>query len=385
MGIFKKISSAKTAVSVPQTYKPNVFDFVNSYVPLTHGQTRLYRELREAVPIIDAAILKTVRLIGGFKVECTKAQNTKKLNSFLENVPVSPNRYGIAQFISTYFDQLLTFGTAIGEIVLNSKGEFAALYNGNIDDIELKRADNQIDCNVFVRTLGQSKQVKYPELILLSLLNPEGGSLQGNSLMKGLPFVSSILMKIFNTIGENWERAGNIRYAVTYKPQNDAVDRAYAKDRAQQVAREWGETMKSGGPVRDFVAVGDVSIKAIGADNQILDSEIPARQMLEQIVAKTGLPPFLLGLSWSSTERMSSQQADLLTSELEAYRRILTPIIMKICKLYLSLEGIADTPQIIWDDITLQDISELSKAGLYNAQKEKILYELKGESNEQKL
>lgn len=60
------------------------------------------------------------------------------------------------------------------------------------------------------------------------------------------------------------------------------------------------------GSVRDFVSVGDVSIKAIGADNQILDSETPVRQILEQLVAKTGLPPFMLGLSWSSTERMSA-------------------------------------------------------------------------------
>lgn len=42
------------------------------------------------------------------------------------------------------------------------------------------------------------------------------------------------------------------------------------------------------GSVRDFVSVGDVSIKAIGADNQILDSETPVRQILEQLVAKTG-------------------------------------------------------------------------------------------------
>ena len=61
MGFFQKISSSKTAVSVPQTYKTQLFDFVNNYVPLSNGQTRLYRELREAVPIIDAAILKTVR------------------------------------------------------------------------------------------------------------------------------------------------------------------------------------------------------------------------------------------------------------------------------------------------------------------------------------
>ena len=381
MGFFKKISSAKTAVSVPQTYKPQIFDFVNSYVPLSNGQTRLYRELREAVPIIDSAILKTVRLTGGFKVECAKPQNTELISSFLQNVPVSSGRYGIFEFISTYFEQLLTYGTAVGEIVTDSKGNIAALYNADIEDIELRRAENNIDCLVCTRGCGDAVPVKYPELVLMSVLNPESGSLCGNSILKGLPFVSGILMKIFQTVGENWERAGNIRYAVTYKPQNDAMDRAYAKDRAQQVAREWGEAMKAGGPVRDFVAVGDVSIKAIGADSQILDSEVPVRQMLEQIVAKTGIPPFMLGLSWSSTERMSSQQADLLTSELEAYRRILTPVILKICKMYLTLNGIADTPQIIWDDITLQDECELSKARLYDAQREKIQHEMKGDLN----
>ena len=32
------------------------------------------------------------------------------------------------------------------------------------------------------------------------------------------------------------------------------------------------------------------------------------RWILEQLVARTGIPPFMLGLSWSSTERMSTQQ-----------------------------------------------------------------------------
>ena len=53
--------------------------------------------------------------------------------------------------------------------------------------------------------------------------------------------------------------------------------------------------------VKDFVAVGDVSVKVIGADNAVLDSEIPVRQLLEQIVSKLSIPPFLLGLQWSST------------------------------------------------------------------------------------
>ena len=38
---------------------------------------------------------------------------------------------------------------------------------------------------------------------------------------------------------------------------------------------------------------------------------------------RTGIPPFMLGLSWSSTERMSSQHSDVLeairtTGKLEA-------------------------------------------------------------------
>ena len=49
------------------------------------------------------------------------------------------------------------------------------------------------------------------------------------------------------------------------------------------------------------VAVGDVEIKVIGGEAPILDSETPVRQILEQLVAKTGLPPFLLGLNWSTT------------------------------------------------------------------------------------
>ncbi|MDD7194537.1 MAG: hypothetical protein PUH33_08525 [Clostridiaceae bacterium] len=205
------------------------------------------------------------------------------------------------------------------------------------------------------------------------MLNPDPGALAGNSMLKGLPFVSSVLLKIFESIGANWERVGNLRFAVTYNPKNDAVDRAYAKDRAMLVAKEWSEAMQSGSEIKDFVAVGDVRIQVIGADNQILDSNVPVRQMLEQIVAKTGIPPFMLGLSWSSTERMSSQQADALTSELEAYRRTLTPVIEKICAAFLKAEGYNCAAKIIWDDITLQDEVEQSKAMLYKAQAEKIM------------
>jgi hypothetical protein len=89
--------------------------------------------------------------------------------------------------------------------------------------------------------------------------------------------------------------------------------------------------------------------------------------MLEQVVAKLGIPPFLLGLSWSSTERMSSQQADILTSEMEAYRRALNPVVEKICAMWLRLNGLPGPFSVDWDDITLQDTTELASARYQNA------------------
>ena len=76
----------------------------------------------------------------------------------------------------------------------------------------------------------------------------------------------------------------------------------------------------------------------------------------------------MLGLSWSTTERMSSQQADVLTTELWSYRRTLTPVIKKICDLYLRLCGNADGVAVEWDEITLQDAVDEAKARLYSAQ-----------------
>ena len=378
--LFKKKKSSEMEVPIQtssqRASRSDLFDF-ESFVP-SFASLGMYEALRESIPVIDAAITKTVRLTGGYEVHCKNAHADKLLQDFIKSVSVGGNCEGLFSFTDSYFDQLLTFGTAVGEIVIRN-GKIAGLYNAPLRNIELHRSSDGFGCEVWTGTPVR-KPVKYPELILVSALNPSPGKLCGTSILHGLPFVSSVLMKIYNAVGQNWDRAGNIRFAVTYKPSAEASDRAYAKERAVQVAREWSEVMQSGNKIKDFVTVGDVSIKAIGADAPIPDSDIPVRQMLEQIVAKTGIPPFMLGLSWSSTERMSSQQADVLTSELEAYRRLLSPVILKICRTFLRLCAVTDEPEITWNDITLQDETELAKARLYDAQAKQLLQSRKEEN-----
>ncbi|MDU7338435.1 MAG: serine/threonine protein phosphatase [Clostridium sp.] len=352
----------------------------NRCTPLSGGEQRLYGTLRESVPLISAALEKTVRLIGTFYVDCPEACARRALDAFLKHVPVGTAQTGIQAFLSTYLDQMLTYGTAVGEILLRADAsDIAGLYNARLEHLELHRGENPLGVQLCVR--GQSGElvpVRRPDLVLFSALNPQPGEVRGVSILRGLPFMGEILMKIYHTIGVNWDRVGNARFAVTYKPSGEG-DRAFGAERARQIAEQWSRAMQPGAGVSDFVAVGDVSIRVIGADNQILDSQIPVRQLLEQIVAKLGVPPFLLGLSWSSTERMSSQQSDLLTSELESYRRLLEPVIEKICRLWLSMNGYSERMEIVWEDISLQDTVDLAGARLKNAQAAKLEWDVQKE------
>lgn len=173
-----------------------------------------------------------------------------------------------------------------------------------------------------------------------------------------------------------------MRYAVTYKPSGEG-EAAYAKERAMDIAREWADGMAASkaGQVKDFIAVGDVEIKVIGADGAELNTEIPVRQLLEQLIAKLSIPPFLLGLNWSTTERMSSQQADILTSEIDYYRRLLEQAILKIARFYADMNGISSDIWVEWENVNLQDEESLARARLYNAQAQQIELENQSKMN----
>ncbi len=332
-------------------------------------ERELYSRLREEVPIIDACIGKIIRLTGGFKVTADDERFQTILDEFTKSVKIGASGQSLQTLVDSYLDSLLTYGCALGEIVFDTdKRGICGIYLAPVKKLEVKEGKKPFTRDYFVGRGAAAVRIKHKENLIFTALNPSSDNPCGVSVLRGLPGLSSILMRIYESIGQNFDRVGNVRYAVTYKPSGDA-DKAFARERAMQIAKEWSAGMSAAknGEIRDFVAVGDVGIKVIGADNQIIDTDIPVRQILEQLISKLGIPPFLLGLSWSTTERMSSQQTDILTSELEYYRRLLTPVIEKICTTYLRLCGCAEGVNVEWDNINLQDESELAMARLNNA------------------
>ena len=368
----KKESAPVAAVCQLRGGQTHPFGALRGYVPMNMGEERVYRELREAIPVLDAAVGKLVRLSGGFQVQCRNPKAQEKLDGFLRTVPCGRGQYGINNFLAGYLDSLLTYGRAIGEMVV-AEGHLRAVCWGDVSTMEIHEGDSPLEMVIWgPDERGRLGPLPYQQLLLFTTMNPEPGSPYGVSMFRGMPFLAEILMKIYQTIGTNWERAGNVRYSVICKGGED-LDPAVAQERGRAVAAEWARAMEEGknGTVRDFVAVGDVEIRVIGGESPILDSEVPVRQIMEQLVAKTGLPPFLLGLNWATTERMSAQQADILTSELWAIRRTVQPAVERICRMYLALEGLDNRVEILWDDISLQDITEEARADLYRAQAEK--------------
>ena len=370
MAFFKRKERAPVGVST-QLRGQNApsFGLLQGSIPLGGGTARLYRAIRQAVPAVDAAIDKIIRLAGGVSVRCDDPEAQRELEVFLKTVPTGRGQVGLNAFLDAYLDSMLVCGQGIGEMVLSPDGrEIAALLWGRVEDIAIREGTSALEFSICAAGAPE-EPLPRQELLLFTPYGAEADSPYGASMLRSMPFLTELLGKIYTAMGANWERMGNVRFAVVCKNQGE-LDADTARERGRQIAEEWSRAMQSSknGDIRDFVAIGDVEIRVIGADNQVLDSEVPVRQILEQLIAKTGIPPFMLGLSWSSTERMSAQQADILTSELTALRRSLTPVVERICRLWLRLHGYYCGFEVVWDDINLQDELEEAKAEWYRQQ-----------------
>ena len=184
----------------------STFGRLESYVPLLDGETALYREVREAVPVVDAAICKLIRLTGGVRVACGNERAEQGLQRFLREVPVGRGQRGINAFLDCYLDSLLTCGRAVGEIVPDAEGrEIAAVLCADVSQVEVREGDNPLEfCLCGADGGGRSVPLEYQDLLLFTPLNPEAGHPYGVSMLRSMPYLTGLLLK-FTT---RWERTG---------------------------------------------------------------------------------------------------------------------------------------------------------------------------------
>lgn len=214
------------------------FGALDRYVPLRRGELELYRTIREAVPIVDAALMKLVRLCGGVQVRCGAVEAQAGLYRFLREVDTGRGQRGLQSFLDQYLDSMLTCGQGVGEMVLDREGrDIAALLCADPGQIEIREGETPLEFRLCTRGRdGQPVELPWQELLLFTPFQPGTDNPYGVSLLRSMPFLSGILLKIYQALGQNWERAGNLRFAVVCRPgERDGLS---ARERGQQIARE---------------------------------------------------------------------------------------------------------------------------------------------------
>ena len=228
------------------------FGELDAYVPLHQGEARLYRAIREAVPVIDACIYKIIRLCGGVTAQCADPEANRALKAFLEQVDVGRGQRGVNAFLDQYLDSMLMFGQGVGEMVLSAdRREIAALLCGRAEDVQVREGEGPLDFALCAMDQsGRFAPLPRQDLLLFTPFNPETHAPYGVSLLRSMPFLTELLGKIYYAIGVNWERMGNVRFAVVYKPGSGEWERGMAQEwrsrSSARTTRSWTAPCPSG-------------------------------------------------------------------------------------------------------------------------------------------
>ena len=176
--------SKRTAAPTVQlrTGARHPFGMLDGYVPLGSGEHRIYRAIREAVPVVDAAVMKLIRLTGGFSVRCGVPRAERQLAQFLRTVDVGRGQRGIGAFLDGYLDSMITCGRAVGEIVVRGRKEIAAVLCGNVADVQIREGKTPLDLTLCAMSeRGVLEPLPYQELLLFTPFHPEADAPYGVS------------------------------------------------------------------------------------------------------------------------------------------------------------------------------------------------------------
>lgn len=340
-------------------------------------EASFYEFLREAIPIIDAAINRLTSLDGHILVKGNNEALVEEIKEWFYNVTVNSVQKGVQAFHQNLTSEAFEQGFSIGEFVVNKK---------RTDIIELRTADSKYikfkrnksgGLDIYQKSDADlTERLLNPENLLYFSINNENQNPYGTALFRSCEFVSKILVTMQNALLNVWERFGDPSYHVHYKAGSSGMN-MNLEDRRKKIETDFNSviTAKRQGKSGDLITAGgkdsDVIIKVIGADGQMLEFEVPGRHVQEQIIAKTGMPAWMLGMHWSTTERLSDAEAEMLLGDVATRQAAKMPLFYNLVRTLLLLRGRAWKKGdwgLEWAQVNLRDILKQAQARFMNAQ-----------------
>ncbi len=311
----------------------------------------LLEAMREALPVLDGGIGRLVTMDGIIEVEGGNDKLVQEIETWMRNVPVNDLECGYQAFYAGQGAEHYEQGIGVGEFVYDAKGrDVIGLRVADSKGIGFVRGEDRM--HVFYRAPAADRDWRpdglgtvesllrgnvrgdaitvlrgngYVELdpsqCVFALHRPEADNPYGTSVLRSMPFVAQLLLKMENASGRSWERFGDPPFHVHYSTKNRKISADDALKRSQLIASDLAKALsaKARGNSMDLATAAaaddDVKVDVIGASGVALEIEMPARHMLEQIVAGFGLPPWMLGITWSQAAGIGEQQSVVVLQE----------------------------------------------------------------------
>lgn len=311
----------------------------------------LYEAMREALPVLDGGINRLVTLDGIIEVEGANDKLVQEIDEWMRNIPVNDLESGYQAFYSSQGNEYYEQGIGVGEFIYEPRGRdviglrvadskgigcirtedrLRVYYRAPAADTD-RRADGLGTVESLLRggvrsdTIAALTANGYVELntaqAVFALHRPEADNPYGTSILRSLPFVAQLLLKMENASGRAWERFGDPPFHVHYSTKNRKITGDEALRRATAIAGDLAKALsgKARGNSVDLATAAaaddDVKVAIIGANGVAMEIEAPARHMLEQVVAGFGLAPWMLGITWSQAAGVGEQQSVVVLQE----------------------------------------------------------------------
>ena len=127
------------------------------------AEAQLYRQARQSLPLLDAAISKLVSLSGGFHAETGDETSDTMLAQFQRTVDCGRAQRGLDAFLTAYLDSLLMYGRAIGEMVPGPDGVQAVVW-GDVTKVCVLDEGNPLDVQLALLDGPEPQVLPYQEL-----------------------------------------------------------------------------------------------------------------------------------------------------------------------------------------------------------------------------
>lgn len=373
---------------------------------------QLFEILRESIPVLDAAIDRLVTLDGVPEIEGDNQALVDEIRDWAQSVRCGDTEFGLSAFVRNWRNEIHEQGFGLVEWVYASGGrDIERLNVADSKSIQFARHEDgrlgvyfspqykqryiadaathgveqvlsgRASANVQPGVLGLRTELDMRNKRIMAYRSENGGDPYGVSLLRSMEFVSQTLLTIENGLLNSWERFGDPSFHVHYKA-GGRVDSEVLESRRKVIAEDFAASIagKRSGQSADFVTAvdkdSDMAITIIGHDGQVLEIETPARHVLEQIVAKTGLPPWMLGLIWGTSERLAKFQSELLKQESDTRTAMERPHVEAVIAAMLRVRGRTWRPgdwRVVYDKPNLSDEVAKAQARFMNAQADAVL------------